>query len=83
MLSMNVDNEWELFLNGGNTQNVTKKDTNTTIAVPTCSDIYISTKTKIAYLNASIDLNDVFWKIPISPYYSNQECVIKKQMKFT
>lgn len=82
MLSMNVDNEWELFLNGENSQNITKPDISDTVSVPTCSNIYISTKTKIAYLNSGIDLNLVFWKIPVSTYYSNQECVIKKQMKF-
>ena len=82
MLSMNVDNEWELFLNGENSQNITKPDISDTVSVPTCSNIYISTKTKIAYLNSDIDLNLVFWKIPVSTYYSNQECVIKKQMKF-
>ena len=82
MLSMNVDNEWELFLNGENSQNITKPDISDTVSVPTCSNIYISTKPKIAYLNSGIDLNLVFWKIPVSTYYSNQECVIKKQMKF-
>ena len=48
---------------------------------PVCSDIYISTKTKISYLNAPIDIKKVFWSIPISPYSTPQECVIKKQIK--
>jgi len=46
------------------------------------SDIYISTKTIIAYLNVEIDLNTVFWKIPIIPYSYPKDGVIKKQMKF-
>lgn len=53
-----------------------------TIAVPTCGDIYISTKTKILYLNQEIQLGDVFWKIPIMEYSSTKEGVVKKQMKF-
>ena len=48
---------------------------------PICSNIYISTKTKISYLNAPVDIKKVFWSIPISPYSTPQECVIKKQIK--
>ena len=50
--------------------------------LPKCSDIYISTKTKIAYLSQQVDLKTTFWKIPIAPYHTAQNCVIKKQMKF-
>jgi hypothetical protein len=49
---------------------------------PKCSDIYISTKTKISYFNKQIALNDVFWKIPIMPYHTQSEGIIKKQIKF-
>lgn len=49
---------------------------------PTCSDIYISTKTKISYLNKPIQLNYVFWEIPLISYTTRSEGVIKKQMKF-
>jgi hypothetical protein len=48
---------------------------------PTSCDIYISTKTKIAYLNQFIDLNTIFWEIPIIPYVLPQNGIIKKQMK--
>lgn len=50
--------------------------------IPKCSDIYISTKTKISYLNKAIDLNYLFWQIPIIQYHERCEGVIKKQMKF-
>ncbi len=50
--------------------------------VPKATDIYISTKTKIAYLNQQIDLKEVFWKIPVIPYAKPCNGVIKKQMKF-
>jgi hypothetical protein len=46
------------------------------------SEIYISTKTKIAYLNQMIDLKSVFWGIPVTEYAKPSDSVIKKQMKF-
>jgi hypothetical protein len=49
---------------------------------PKPSDIYISTKTKIAYLNTPIDLKEIFWEIPVIPYAKPTNGVIKKQMKF-
>ena len=49
---------------------------------PKASDIYISTKTKLGYLNRTIDLNSVFWAIPVIPYARPCNCVIKKQNKF-
>jgi hypothetical protein len=49
---------------------------------PKSSDIYISTKTKIAYLNQHIDLNSLFWNIPVAEYAKPGDYVIKKQMKF-
>ena len=49
---------------------------------PKANEIYISTKTKIAYLNQHIDLKEVFWKIPVLPYAIPSNGVIKKQMKF-
>jgi hypothetical protein len=49
---------------------------------PKATDIYISTKTKIAYLNTNFALKNIFWNIPIIPYYKPCNGVIKKQMKF-
>ena len=53
-----------------------------TTDVPKASNIYISTKTKIAYLNRPIDLKEIFWAVPIIPYSKPCKGVIKKQMKF-
>ncbi len=61
--------------------NINNKSQNNSTYVPKCSDIYISTKTKIAYLNKPIDLN-LFWNIPLIPYAKQSNGVIKKQMKF-
>jgi len=50
--------------------------------VPKSSKIYISTKTKIAYLNNPINLKEMFWIIPVLKYMEPKNGVIKKQMKF-
>jgi hypothetical protein len=51
------------------------------IDAPEPTDIYISTKSKIAYLNTPIDLN-IFWNIPVISYTHPTNGVLKKQMKF-
>lgn len=77
-----VDQAWENFIDGTNTNhqkiNGNAKDS---VIIPKCTDIYISTQTKIAYLNQPIDLSEVFWAINIMPYQEKKEGVIKKQMK--
>ena len=95
--STNIDKEWENFisttytddisddedLNNYNTEFVSANlsmELNT--ETPKASSIYISTKTKIAYLNIPIDLKNIFWLIPIIPYATPSKGVIKKQMKF-
>ena len=50
--------------------------------IPKCSDLNISTKTKISYLNYPIDLKQVFWAIPLTKYHDPSVGIIKKQMKF-
>jgi hypothetical protein len=50
--------------------------------IPKSSEIYISTKTKIAYLNNPINLKEMFWIIPVLKYMEPKNGVIKKQMKF-
>ena len=53
-----------------------------TSEAPKSTNIYISTKTKIAYLNTPIDLKQIFWQVPVIPYAKPSNGVIKKQMKF-
>lgn len=48
--------------------------------VPEPTDIYISTKSKIAYLTQPVDLK-IFWDIPVIAYSTPQNGVIKKQIK--
>ena len=49
---------------------------------PKATEIYISTRSKIAYLNQPIDLKTLFWGIQVMPYSTPSNGVIKKQMKF-
>lgn len=49
--------------------------------IPECDDLSISTNTKVLFLNQQIDINNVFWNIPISNYQKEGSCVIKKQIK--
>ena len=49
---------------------------------PKATSIYISTKTKIAYLNTPIDLKSLFWSVKVIPYAKPCDGVVKKQMKF-
>jgi hypothetical protein len=44
-------------------------------------ELYISTKTKVLYLNREIDIGSIFWKIPIIDYGTPSEGVVQKQMK--
>jgi hypothetical protein len=95
-MDLNIDNEWENFIScscddissddesNETTGELLSADLSFTLSTktPKASNIYISTKTNIAYLNTSVDLKDVFWKIPIIPYYQPCNGVVKKQMKF-
>jgi hypothetical protein len=50
--------------------------------IPLSTELSISTKSKIAYLNQSIDLKHVFWGIKVMPYATPSNGLIKKQNKF-
>jgi hypothetical protein len=41
----------------------------------------ISTNTKVVYLNNEVDIYNVFWKLPIIPYHSKENGIVKKQIK--
>ena len=80
---MDVDEEWEAFMCNGNDDTLLNTRDNQSennfvrdhdeldhvnIDAPVPGDLYISTKSKIAYLNSPITLNDVFWKLPVIKY---------------
>lgn len=80
---MDIDAAWEEFMENGNienNQNETKINVND-IIIPKATDLYISTKTKIIYLNQAIDLNYIFWKINIINFDLHEEGIVKKQIK--
>jgi len=90
-----IDNDWQDFCDLQNEerhkfnnfikpvkqQEVTIDVKNTSIT-PKSNKLYISTQSFISHLNTSVELKDVFWKLPILPYYLPKEGIIKKQMKF-
>ena len=90
----NIDDEWNNFIsstydkhvaeenNTINNNNNINNENITNSEIPKATEIYISTKSKIAYLNQEMDLNSIFWNIPIESYGTASNCVIKKQMKF-
>ena len=76
-----VDTAWENFNKHSYSHIMKRPNTNKILLFPKCSEIYISTKTKIVYLNQNIDLYGIFWEIPILMYQERKEGVLKKQMK--
>ena len=80
-----LDEEWALFQNqlSNNTlsDNLVLQEEHIKTDIPKCSDIYISTQTKIAYLSSIIELYDIFWKLNVMDYYKQEEGIIKKSIK--
>lgn len=48
---------------------------------PKCEELYISTTTKVLFLNQSIDIQNIFWEIPVIDYWKPEEGILKKQIK--
>ena len=81
---MSVDDEWDSFnmnssLNDNeDDKNIMEQKINSKVD---CTPLKISTKTKIVYLNKNIELEELFWKIPLIKYMELKNGVIKKQIK--
>ena len=76
-----LDDEWIKFINGETPSNIEPKEL-TQRPPPEFNELYISTKTKLLYLNQSdIDVSILFWNIPVVEYWKPLEGVTKKQMK--
>jgi len=96
--SSSIDDEWANFISSNyrhreddmesEVESEEKEYTPETICMdlninaPKASNIHISTKTIIVNLNTEINLNEVFWQIPVMQYTTPANGVIKKQMKF-
>jgi hypothetical protein len=91
-----IDDEWNNFVNGVDEPIHSKKNNNASdedqdenidigmdneMTAPECEDLYISTKTKVLFLNQPIDIHSIFWEIPVIEYWKPQNGVVKKQMK--
>jgi hypothetical protein len=85
-----VQEEWESYINANKNGSINDKSTVFTSktpekasipTLPKCDDLYISTTTKVLFLNDKIDINNIFWEIPIIEYWKPICGVIKKQMK--
>tara|TARA_B100002051_G_C16718889_1_gene631119 strand:- start:536 stop:1618 length:1083 start_codon:yes stop_codon:yes gene_type:complete len=81
---LSADQEWENFLKDDTLQESKDeiKETATSF-IPKVTPIYISTQTKIGYLNKSINLREVFWELPVLKYQTMQSGIIKKQIKIS
>lgn len=84
MESFDIDEEWINFLDDSKKfeSEISSEviDNETKII---CSPLYISTKTKIAFLNTTVDIPNIFWELPVIPYYKAECGIIKKQVKLT
>jgi TATA-box binding protein (TBP) (component of TFIID and TFIIIB) len=86
---MSLDDEWNSFLNNNFINSKNDKENEKIIAdtnkiIPKASEIYISTKTKIVYLTIKkLDIYNLFWNINIINYNSQNEGIIKKQVKLS
>jgi len=81
-----VDDEWKAFLSNGCAFETETNDSRPLMAsvdkeMPKCDELYISTKTKVLFLNQAIDIHRAFWNIPIIEYWKPISGVVKKQMK--
>ena len=86
-----VDDEWEAFLNDDDVIKppISSKSHSDSLIIekppssilPKCDELYISTTTKVLFLNQPIEIENIFWDIPIIDYWKPKCGAIKKQMK--
>ena len=84
---MNIEDEWLCFLDNKDDEKLVSNTLINNISKETleknCSDIYISTKTKILFLNKELNIFETFWKLPLIDYNDQKEGIIKKQIKLS
>jgi TATA-box binding protein (TBP) (component of TFIID and TFIIIB) len=79
---MALDAEWDDFMiNGDNTDYTNENVFPSKSFKPEFTDIYISTQTKIGFLDSAVDLEEIFWKLPIIDYKDAKTGIIKKIIK--
>jgi len=89
-MELSIDDEWSSYLSASKQGTLPEKTAQTSskltkneeeLVLPKCDELYISTTTKVLFLNQVIDINNVFWNIPITKYWKPESGIIKKQMK--
>ena len=86
-MDLNIDDEWMKYLSNARTGETSKthipKSESLTVdtVAPICGELNISTTTKVLFINQPVDINNVFWNIPIMKYEEPSNGIIKKQMK--
>lgn len=86
-MDLNIDDEWTQFLSNSRSgesseMHIPKQDSIvTTTVAPICGELNISTTTKVLFINQPVEINKVFWNIPIMKYEEPIDGIIKKQMK--
>jgi hypothetical protein len=80
-----IDEEWLSYCNSSTQQLPLEKAKSTekreSVDVSKCEELYISTKTKVLFLNQEIDIHNIFWNIPVIDYWRPMDGVVKKQIK--
>ena len=87
----NLDDEWLKFMeNSINDNNLSENaldeyqnnnESKLDAEVPKCGPLYISTTTKLTYLNTEIPIYELFWKLPVINYWEAKEGIVKKSIK--
>jgi len=94
-MNIDINSEWETYINeieSGSTpiltdrierhlSNIDAIQYNTIAYSPKCSELNISTQTKVVYLSQDIDIYNIFWLIPVVSYSKPESGIIKKQIK--
>ena len=78
-----IDAEWAQFLKGETSDICVASSQVTAKPRAMCSELYISTKTKVLFLNRPIEIGRIFWDISVLDYWKPEPGVIKKQMKIS
>lgn len=52
-----------------------------TLRPPKCTNLMISTKTKVLFLNQPVDIEPVFWNLPLIDYWQPRTGILKKTIK--
>lgn len=77
-----VEEEWLAFLQGESAPVIVVAKPLKLMEIPACGELQISTNTKQVFLNLSeLDINALFWALPIMEYWLPKEGIVKKQMK--